>query len=113
MVAATRERIVTFLRARQVKLLATSPMAEDLYSAVDLTVPTAVVIGPEDRGLDADWLAAVVGGGGQTVAIPLCGQVVDSLNASNAAAIVLFEALRQRQNQAEGPRRTEPRRSGK
>ncbi len=62
------------------------------YSAADLRPPTALIVGAEDRGLDDRWRAAA----DQTVSIPVNGRTVDSLNASAAAAVLLFEAVRQR-----------------
>jgi TrmH family RNA methyltransferase len=58
----------------------------------DYTRPTAFLVGAEDEGLPADWrtLADV------NVEIPMRGRTVDSLNASAAAAVLLFEAARQR-----------------
>ncbi|HEV2592188.1 MAG TPA: RNA methyltransferase [Gaiellaceae bacterium] len=58
----------------------------------DLTQPTALLIGAEDKGLDEHWreIADV------EARIPMSGRSVDSLNASNAAAILLYETLRQR-----------------
>ena len=58
----------------------------------DLTQPTALIVGAEDTGLDAEWRALAE----TTVAIPMKSRTVDSLNASNAAAILLYETLRQR-----------------
>ena len=56
------------------------------------TDPTAFLIGAEDAGLTAAWLAVA----DTTVEIPMQGAAADSLNASAAAAVLLFEARRQR-----------------
>lgn len=62
------------------------------YTAADLTRPTALIVGPEDTGLDERWRAAA----DVQVSIPLRGRTVDSLNAATAAALLLYESLRQR-----------------
>jgi len=59
---------------------------------VDYGGRCALAIGAEDVGLDARWLDAAT----QRVRIPMCGQLVDSLNASVTAGILLFEARRRR-----------------
>jgi 23S rRNA (guanosine2251-2'-O)-methyltransferase len=67
------------------------------YDAVDYTLPTAVVLGAEGAGLRrlvrerCDWV----------VGIPMQGHV-QSLNVSAAAAVTLFEAVRQRRTRAGG-----------
>jgi len=66
--------------------------AHTRYSDSDLTPPTALIVGAEDEGLDARWRDAA----DLTVAIPVAGKTADSLNASTAAAILLYETLRQR-----------------
>ena len=66
------------------------------YSKADMTRPTALVIGTEDVGLDATWLSFASSPVGAKIVIPMPGQAVDSLNASTAAAVLLFEAVRQR-----------------
>jgi TrmH family RNA methyltransferase len=62
------------------------------YDDVDLADPIAILIGAEDTGLPGPWreIADV------EVEIPMRGATADSLNASAAAAVLLFEAVRQR-----------------
>jgi TrmH family RNA methyltransferase len=58
----------------------------------DLAAPAAIAVGAEDEGLPPPWREAA----DVEVEIPLRGRTVDSLNAATAAAILLFEARRQR-----------------
>jgi TrmH family RNA methyltransferase len=62
------------------------------HTQVDLREPTAILIGAEANGLPDDWLALA----DVEVEIPMSGATADSLNASAAAAVLLFEAVRQR-----------------
>ncbi len=62
------------------------------YTDADLTAPTAIAVGAEDTGLPAPWRDAA----DVRLAIPLHARTADSLNAATAAAILLFEARRQR-----------------
>lgn len=83
---------IAFLKQRRLRIAATTPDAGTPYTAADLTGPLAIVIGPEDTGLSSAWLGAAE----LRLSIPMHPRTADSLNASNAAAILLFEALRQR-----------------
>jgi TrmH family RNA methyltransferase len=66
--------------------------ASTIHTGADLRRPTAIVIGAEDTGLPDDWRSAA----DVEVEIPMHGSATDSLNAGAAAAVLLFEAVRQR-----------------
>ena len=65
--------------------------AELAYHGVDWTGPRGLVVGAETRGVSDAWRDACQG----TVGVPMLGGV-ESLNAAAAAAVILFEAARQR-----------------
>lgn len=81
-----------FLHDNGFKVLATTPSADENYTDADLTGPLAVVLGCEHDGLSDAWLKDE---GCQAVRIPMMGRS-DSLNVSTAAAVLMYEALRQR-----------------
>jgi TrmH family RNA methyltransferase len=91
----TTDETIAYLRARQIRTVATTPGATQLYSAADLRGPLALVMGSEQFGLGAAWLAAC----DESVRIPMAGQA-DSLNVAMATIVTLFEAVRQRQHPA-------------
>lgn len=80
------------VRALPLRRVAAVVGAPTSYSEVDLTAPTAIIVGAEDVGLDAEWQAAA----DDRVALPIRGRAADSLNAATAAAVLLYEAVRQR-----------------
>jgi TrmH family RNA methyltransferase len=82
---------IRWLKSLSVAIITTSPAARVLYSEADFTRPCAVVVGSEDTGLGREWREA----SDQQVRIPMKG-AADSLNVSVTAAILLYEALRQR-----------------
>lgn len=86
--------LIQHLQDQNIKIAVTTPDSSiaQTYTDADLTGPLAIVIGPEDTGLSDTWLNA----GDVSLTIPTLGKTVDSLNAANAAAVVLFEAVRQR-----------------
>jgi TrmH family RNA methyltransferase len=61
------------------------------YSTQNYTAPTALVVGTEDIGLSKPWRDEAT----QNIIIPMQGEI-DSMNVSVAAAILIFEAKRQR-----------------
>ena len=67
------------------------------HTREDYTGRTAFLVGPEDTGLSAAWRALA----DAEVEIPIQGATADSLNASAAAAVLLYEAVRQRADLAE------------
>jgi RNA methyltransferase, TrmH family len=80
------------LAALPVQKVAASLGVHTAHTRADLGRPTAILIGAEDAGLPDDWRALA----DVEVEIPMRGATADSLNASAAAAVLLFEAVRQR-----------------
>ena len=87
----TSNEAISFLKRQGVKILTAQLQDSDLYYDTDMTGATAIVIGTEAAGLTEVWREAA----DAHIRIPMLG-VCDSLNASVSAAILLFEALRQR-----------------
>ncbi len=82
---------IAWLKTRGIRIAAATPEGATRYTDADLRGPLAIVLGSEAHGLTAAWLAAA----DLRLAIPMHGQA-DSLNLAASAAILLFEALRQR-----------------
>lgn len=91
LVVADSGTVHAWLKDRGLRVVATTPAAEALYTAVDLRGPLAVVMGSEQYGLSDFWLKHA----DLPVRIPMAGQA-DSLNVAMATIITLFEAVRQR-----------------
>lgn len=91
---ATVAESVTWLRERAIAIYATRPDADLLYTAIDLRGGTAIVLGSEAHGLSNAWRAAGI----IPLRLPMHG-IADSLNVSTTAAVLFYEALRQRTGQ--------------
>lgn len=89
----TAEEAAAFLARLPAAVVTTLIDAPTPYWEIDFTGPVAVVVGSEAAGLSTMWRSR-----SRPVRIPMRGGV-DSLNASVAAAVVLFEAVRQRATQ--------------
>jgi TrmH family RNA methyltransferase len=90
LVTSSAKEAITFLKSRNIPIVVTWLEAAKPYYQVDFSGGAAMVLGTEATGVDAHWVEAA----DSKVIIPMYGRV-DSLNVSNAAAIVLFEAIRQ------------------
>jgi len=89
--AASAREVRDFLRGRGISIVAARVDAKTDYTAADFTRPTAIVLGSEADGLSDAWRGDDVIG----IRLPMRG-TADSLNVSAAAAVLLYEALRQR-----------------
>jgi len=84
-----------WLREQEIRLVAARVDANRLHTDTDLTGPLAIVLGSEADGLTPAWRSVGV----EPVRLPMLG-IADSLNVSVAAAVLLYEARRQRDSAA-------------
>ena len=89
--AATSEETISWLKANNIQILTAQLQDSSLYYDTPMTGPTAIVMGTESTGLTDIWRKAA----DKHIRIPMLG-ALDSLNVSVSAAILLFEAVRQR-----------------
>jgi RNA methyltransferase, TrmH family len=97
-VCASREAIRQTLSSQGVTIAAAAPEGAITYTDADLSGSIALVFGAEAAGLDPFWRVA----SDLAVRIPQRG-TVDSLNVSVTAALMMFEAVRQREQKAARP----------
>ena len=90
-VQCSNDEALRFLRTKGIKVYAASPRAQTLYTRTDLTGAAALVLGSEQEGLSDFWDKTA----DARVKIPMRGRA-DSLNVSTSAAILIYEAIRQR-----------------
>ena len=90
--AVISEACIRFLKERGIRILTAQLQDSELYYDTDMTCGTAIVMGTEATGLTNQWREAA----DAHIRIPMLGQL-DSLNVSVSAAILLFEAVRQRE----------------
>lgn len=89
--AASFEQTLRQLQAWQLPIIATLPESDKLYTDVNYRDGAAIVLGSEAKGLTERWQTADI----QGVRLPMHG-IADSLNVSATAAVMFYEALRQR-----------------
>tara|TARA_R110000868_G_scaffold48720_3_gene157755 strand:+ start:96065 stop:96850 length:786 start_codon:yes stop_codon:yes gene_type:complete len=87
----TTAEIIAFLKEKKINFYCATLQNSTSYHTQDYTKPTALVVGTEATGLTQEWRDAAT----QNIIIPMQGEI-DSMNVSVAAAILIFEAKRQR-----------------
>lgn len=90
---ATTAETLAWLKQKKLDVYATHLRAARPYHQVDYRLPCAVVMGTEATGISAAWAENSTA----NIVIPMHGQI-DSMNVSTAAAVIVFEAVRQRQD---------------
>lgn len=88
---ATSEEAIAWLKEKGIKVFCTYLGASSPYHLTDFKGPSAIVMGTESTGLSPVWTS----NSDENIIIPMLGKT-DSINVSTAAAVVLFEAKRQR-----------------
>ena len=96
-VACTSEECIQWLKSHDIQILTAQLQDSYYYYETDMSRATAIVMGTESTGLTDKWRQAA----NAHIKIPMLG-IGDSLNVSVSAAILMFEAVRQRQ---QSPRR--------
>lgn len=93
-VEAEPTEIIGWLADHGINIVAAAPDAECVYTKIDMRGPVALVMGSEAWGLSEAWRSAA----SHLVRIPMHG-AADSLNLATATALLLYEVVRQRQDE--------------
>lgn len=88
---ATTEETITFLQKNKINFYSATLQNSTAYHSQNYTTATALIVGTEATGLTQPWRDKAT----QNIIIPMHG-AIDSMNVSVAAAILIFEAKRQR-----------------
>lgn len=88
---ASSAEAIDFLKKYNFNIFSAILQESEPYHSQDYTLPTAIAVGTEAMGLTQEWRDAAT----QNISIPMQG-VIDSMNVSVAAGILIFEAKRQR-----------------
>jgi RNA methyltransferase, TrmH family len=91
---ATSDETIQWLKEKNLRIYCTYLQASKSYHLVDLSTSCAIVMGTEATGLSTVWIQ----NSDENIIIPMQGKI-DSMNVSTAAAVVIFEAKRQREFQ--------------
>ncbi len=86
-----RDKAFEYFKSRGVRVCVADPGADNIYTSVNMSSGLALVVGQEDQGVSDFWMDRAE----IKVKIPMNGRA-DSLNVSISAAVILYEAIRQR-----------------
>ena len=89
--SATSEETIAWIQKNNISIFCTYLKASQPYHTVDYKKPSAIIMGTEATGLTDVWVENSTA----NIIIPMLGKI-DSMNVSTAAAVVVFEARRQR-----------------
>ena len=89
--SCSSEECISYLKSRNIKILTAQLQDSELYYDTPMNSGVAIVMGTEATGLTDQWRKAA----DAHIRIPMLGQL-DSLNVSVSAAILMYEAVRQR-----------------
>ena len=89
--SASSMETIAWLKKNGISIYCTYLKASQAYHLVDYKKPSAIVMGTEATGLSDEWVNSSTA----NIIIPMAG-AIDSMNVSTAAAVVVFEAKRQR-----------------
>lgn len=88
---ANFKEAIQFLKDSGLQIVASTEKSDVYFQDIDLTIPTAIIMGSEEEGISPAYLSMA----DKQVKIPLQGQIA-SLNVSAAAAMAIYEVRRQR-----------------
>lgn len=84
-------KTLQFLKDSGIKIVAATEKANELYTKANMNTPLCIVMGSEEKGISPRVLQLA----DQQLKIPILGRI-ESLNVSVAAALMMYEAVRQR-----------------
>ncbi len=88
-------QVMHFLQASGLQVVACTEKTDKLIYEPDYTLPTAIVMGAEDKGISND----IIRSADHLAKIPMYGEIA-SLNVSVSAGVIIYEAIRQRNTSA-------------
>jgi len=89
--SATSEETIAWLKKNKINIFCAYLNSSKPYHKIDFTQPSAIVMGTESTGLSDVWIKSA----DANIIIPMFGKI-DSMNVSTSAAVLVFEAVRQR-----------------